>query len=85
MTARYQIEVNVARKGRRPVWRILLDENDGELWWNDKGDAEIALQIEARGDNARIVEIPQPLEYPRPIAAATEPDAERCGEEGESP
>lgn len=53
---RYEIEVNVARKGSDPLWRSLVDDAGEPCVWVDESAAWAALRAEERGqDNARLV------------------------------
>ena len=54
----YRIEVNVARKGTKPVWRPLLEEDDTPCEWSNSADALFALSQEGRPEGeARVVPV----------------------------
>lgn len=50
----YVIEVNLARKGARPVWQDLRDEDDDPITWVNLAEARGVLASENRGADARI-------------------------------
>jgi hypothetical protein len=53
---RYEIEVNLARKGAEPVWQKMLDEHGEVCTWDTEEEAQRVLDEEGRGENARVVE-----------------------------
>lgn len=53
---RYEIEVNVARKGSDPIWRSLVHDDGEPCVWVDESAACAALRAEGRApDGARVV------------------------------
>lgn len=52
---RFEIEVNLARRGAEPMWRPMVDDNDDACSWDNADDARAALAEEGRGENARLM------------------------------